>query len=125
MAEKKVHEVLFFFLSHRHISTYFPLAYFGTSQTTVKIQRKTNQTYPLFRSTSVLWQCNRSSKPKSLRAHCTMPIQGKYWYLCPNKQEEGKSVVPDTSLNIYILFEIATSQVVLGDGFSYCCLKNS
>lgn len=56
-----------------------------------------------------------------------MPVQCKYWYLCPNKQEEGKSVVvdPDTSLNIYILFEIAKSQVVLGNCFSYCCLVNS
>lgn len=46
-----------------------------------------------------------------------MPVQCKYCYLCPNKQGEGKSVVvdPDTSLNIYILLEIAKSQIALGN----------
>lgn len=41
---KKVHEVSFFFLSHRQISRYFPLAHFDTSQRAAKIQRKPNKT---------------------------------------------------------------------------------
>lgn len=46
-----------------------------------------------------------------------MPVQCKYWYLCPNKQGEGKSVVvdPDTSLNIYNPLDIAKSQIALGN----------